>query len=210
MDGRVISEIKVTKKGRYAFFCDGEFLFSVDEEAILEYSLHTGKQLQDETIRELREKADLSKAKNKAYDLLSRRAHSRYELYQKLEQRYDAPTAKAAVDEAERLSYIDDGAYAKECVESLFSRKGMSRLAAERYLSERGIDKDLIEEVLFEYSDGDEERIRELVSKKYLEKLKRPEGYRTVFAALARRGFSNTDIRTALEEYKDNEWAGEE
>ena len=60
MDGLfTVSDIKNTKKGRYALFCDGEFLFSVDEETLLKHGLEKGSVLTKPELDALEKEAAL-------------------------------------------------------------------------------------------------------------------------------------------------------
>ena len=47
-------------------------------------------------------------------------------------------------------------------------------------------------------------KILALIEKKYSEKLKDPENFQKVYAALVRRGFSYGDVKTALKKYKED------
>ena len=49
-----ITEIKMTKKGRYALFCGEEFLFSVDESTFADFGLHRDMELSDADLEQLR------------------------------------------------------------------------------------------------------------------------------------------------------------
>ena len=49
-----ITDISVTKKGRYALFVDGEFLFSAEEEALVRSGLRPGMETDIQTLEALR------------------------------------------------------------------------------------------------------------------------------------------------------------
>ena len=53
-----ITEIKMTKKGRYALFCGEEFLFSVDENTYADFGIHKGMDLDDQDLAELRKNSE--------------------------------------------------------------------------------------------------------------------------------------------------------
>ena len=69
----VITDITVTKRGRYSLFVDGEFLFSVDGQTVLEYGLKKGLEVDCGFLDELQSACLEKKARDKAMDLLSRR-----------------------------------------------------------------------------------------------------------------------------------------
>lgn len=200
-----ITEIKTTRKGRYALFCGDEFLFSIDEETLLRHLIKEGSVLSGEELMLVREASDYQKAKNKALDYLGMRDHSESELYQKLKRGFDEHTAAHAVARIKELGLTDDGKFARDYAAELIERKGASARAAAAKLREKGIDKETIAEALAPYEEGDEQRAVELIERKYLSKLETRAGREAVKAALARRGFSSRDIRAALARFDGDE-----
>lgn len=195
-----ISDISITKKGRYALFCDGEFAFSIDEETFVEYGIYKGIEIDEYQLNELRMKSEMTKAKAKAFELLSYRAHTKKELLDKMLQRYDEYTALYIVDELEKMGYIDEEGYIKECISYMLNSKKASIRQIKQYLYVRGISKETIDEALVEYTYTEKENIKEIILTKYMLKLSEPNGYRKVFEAMIRRGFNSGDIRSILEE----------
>ena len=92
-----LTQVKETKRGRYALFFDGEFAFSLDEDTFAMAGLHTGDELEEWQIHDLQTKSDTRKAVDKAMDLLALRDHAAGELYQKLCCSFDPHSAAAAV-----------------------------------------------------------------------------------------------------------------
>lgn len=92
-----LTQVKETKRGRYALFFDGEFAFSLDEDTFAMAGLHTGDELEEWQIHDLQTKSDTRKAVDKAMDLLALRDHAAGELYQKLCRSFDPHSAAAAV-----------------------------------------------------------------------------------------------------------------
>ncbi len=193
----ILTDIKQTKKGRYALFCDDIFQFSVDEEILVKYALKEGMEVSPEMLSVLLSESDFNKAKEKAFRLLSYRNHSRTELIDKLERTFDENTACAVADKMTELGFLDDNRYAEDYVRELI-RKGKSRMEIRIRLKQRGIAQDIID-LLTETIEVDEEStVRELVQKKYLSKLEKDGGEQSVYAALARKGFQPGIIRRVL------------
>lgn len=71
-----LTQVKETKRGRYALFFDGEFAFSLDEDTFAMAGLHTGDELEEWQIHDLQTKSDTRKAVDKAMDLLALRDHA--------------------------------------------------------------------------------------------------------------------------------------
>ena len=63
-----LTQIKETKKGRFALFFDGEFAFSLDEETYVKAHLNPGDVLEEWQIDELRRQSDTRRALDKAMD----------------------------------------------------------------------------------------------------------------------------------------------
>ncbi len=200
-----IDRITVTKKGRYALFCDGEFLFSVDEETFLKHHIKEGVTLEREELERLRAASDYFSAKNKALELLGYRDHSKKELTDKLRRRFDEETARLAVEKMCELRLIDDREFARKLCAELIELRGQSKRAASQKLYEKGVSREISEAALAEYEDDETDAIRELVNKKYLAKLSDKEKRASVYAALIRRGFRSENIREVLDELSDNE-----
>ena len=202
-----LTQVKETKRGRYALFFDGEFAFSLDEDTFAMAGLHTGDELEEWQIHDLQTKSDTRKAVDKAMDLLALRDHAAGELYQKLCRSFDPHSAAAAVAKMQELNLLDDAGFARRRAAELL-RKRKSRREILNDLSAKGIDRDtaaeVVEELFAENDDGESpelETARALVARQYASKLaagKRDQ----VAAALARRGFSHAVIREVL---SDNE-----
>ncbi|NLC78306.1 MAG: regulatory protein RecX [Ruminococcaceae bacterium] len=208
MDATVkIEKITVTKKGRYALFCGGEFLFSVDEETFIKHHIKEGSVLTREELECLRAASDYFSAKNKALELLGYRDHSRKELTDKLKRKFDEETSRLAVEKMCELRLVDDREFARKLAAELIEGRGQSKRAAAQKLYEKGVAKELIEEALAEYEDDETDAIRALVEKKYMTKLADKDKRQTVFASLMRRGFKSENIKEVLREfpYKETE-----
>ena len=90
---------------------------------------------------------------------LSIAAKSRHQLAQVLAKR-DVPSAaaEAALDRYTELGYIDDAAFARSWVESRQRTRGLAASALRRELRQKGIDRELIDQVLADGVDDDSER----------------------------------------------------
>ena len=197
----VISDIYLTKRGKYALFSDGEFLFSVDESTFVEYSLYKGMEVDEVFLTELKDKSDFAAAKAKAYELLSYRDHTRLELLDKMTKRYDELTAEKVVFEITRLGYIDEEKYARNCLEYLFKTKLSSIYNARMYLLKRGIGDDIANQIIEEYAPDERAFIRYIFETRYFESFYKKGGYEKVFGAFMRKGFRYDDIHEVLSEY---------
>ncbi len=213
-----ITRISQTKKGRFALFSGGEFLFSLDPETFFAQRLAEGDDLAADELEQLRQKSDLRKAKDKALAFLAAREHAAGELYQKLCRDFDEHTAAAALARMDELGLLNDEAFARRAAAWLLG-KNKSRSEILRWMDGRGIDRSLAGRVLEEvYAErqadapegfGPDGAVAlRLVEKQYAAKL--AEGKKeNVLAALARRGFSATDARQAVARWQQEHPADE-
>ena len=72
-------------------------------------------------------------------------------------------------------------------------------------LREKGIDRDLIDEVLSEFVIDEDGQIRAIIEKKYARSLDDEKGRRRAVNALTRLGFSYQSIKSVMAEYIDIE-----
>ena len=175
-----LTQVKETKRGRYALFFDGEFAFSLDEDTFAMAGLHTGDELEEWQIHDLQTKSDTRKAVDKAMDLLALRDHAAGFARRRAAELLRKRKSRRAILDDLHAKGIDRGA-AAEAVEALFAQ-----------------------------SEEDEEEnpelvnARALVERHYAAKLAQGK-WQQVAAALARRGFSHSVIRQALADAETEE-----
>lgn len=147
---------------------------------------------------------ELEIAKRRAMHLLAARDYGKNELYKKLLNNYSEKTAAAVTKMMTEYGYIDDERYAKKLAKTYIEIRKYGKSRAALMMREKGLDRDTIEGALGEYdSDSITSEIIALLKKKYmdrlfLEGLEGKKEMQKVIAALARRGYSYNDIKTAL------------
>lgn len=191
-----ITGFKPTKRGRVALFGDGEFLFSVDEETLAKSGLEKGSVLSGAEIEALRAQSDTRKAADAALRYLSLRAYGQRELYEKLLLRYDEHSAAAALAKMCELELMDDAGFALEKAKGM-AQRGKSPLEIKRKLAALGIDGALADEAVNAAGIDSAALALQLIQKRYIDDLRAGKRDK-VMAALARRGFSYSDISSAL------------
>lgn len=197
----VITDIAVTKRGRYSLFVDGEFTFSVDGQTVLSYGLKKGLQVDCGFMDELQSVCLLRKCRESALDYLSRRPHGERELVKKLQKKYPAPVCETVVAELMDAGLIDDLAFAKGLAEEYVNYRGYSARRVREELYKRSFSRDVIGEVMDTLPGDETETVKTLVERQYYRKLGTPDGAEKVKAALVRRGFSYRTVNEVLKEY---------
>ena len=188
----------------YHVSLDGEYAFTAHEEVVARYHLAVGKELNAGQVQEIFEEALFKKGKERALSLLARRPYARRELGKKLEGDFPPSCVEQVLDKMEELGLLDDREYARRYAHDLYEL-GQKSLTHIRYaLSQRGIDREIVEEALAPYEgQGQEEQIRRVVEKKYRSRLERDpqREWPKVMGALLRMGFPYGEARRVLEEY---------
>lgn len=178
---------------------DGEYSATTDAEFWAQNYIADGRDISDEEWDTLLGKINYRKAFNKCADLLSRRDHSVKELREKLLRTVDGESADRAIEKFTEMGYLDDEKFASAYAKHLFETKNASVYVVKQELMKRGISLDIIGKVIDNYDDYDAVgSIIEIIRKKYLSKLSAENGREKVITALMRKGFSYSDIKTAL------------
>lgn len=201
-----ITDIKKGRKYLSAIYIDGELAVHLDTRVVLEENVRAGKEITDERLKELIEISNVRRAKEKALWLISYRDHSKKELVQKIAKTADKESAEIAVDRMEELGLVNDEKYARRYLDQLINIKHLSKNAAKYKLLEKGIDRNLIDEILCETETDPQEHIRAIIERKYLKSLSDEKGKRRCFAGLQRMGYSYSDINSVLQEYIEDEY----
>ncbi len=200
----IITAIEPRRKALSAIYVDGEFFGKLDTEALIENRITVGTELDDEDLRELIFKSEVKRAKNKALWLISYRDHTEGELFSKLTKDFSEEAAASAVARMKELNLTDDEAVARRYAEELH-RKHQSPQNITYKLTQKGIQKELAQEIVDELSIDPVEEISALIEKKYLRKLSEENGTKRVVAALQRAGYRYGDIRVALQNFTSDE-----
>lgn len=198
METTTITKITTTKKGRFALFCHEEFLFSVDEDTLLQYDIYKGAILSSQDMQAIQKYSETNKAKNQALRYLARRDYAEKELYNKLCLKYDEHTCASVMAYVHKLNLINDEQFAINRAQSLHARQ-KSRRDIWHTLQNLGVEAFIIEQALENLPNDEVEKACIILRKSYINKLKNGEKQK-VMAALARRGFAYTDIRNAIEQ----------
>lgn len=175
----------------------------INSSVVSSLGIRSGITMTEEDIEEAVSKNDFRRARERALYLLDERDYGYVEMFKKLENNYSEDICYEVVNDLSRLGLIDDRRYAQKCAEYFLTRKLWGKYRAREEMRRRGIPSELIDEALEEYDEGSDDRLRELIEKKYARKLADDNGVNKVKAALARQGFSYDEIKRVLAEYEE-------
>ena len=166
-------------------------------QTIEDFSLYTGRNLEENEKEALYTAAGAMSAKMRAIRIVSASNVSKRELQHRLIQKGEDPEqAKQAVAWMEEMSVLDDRKTADQIVRSCAS-KGYGINRARQVLYEKRVPKDIWEEALQDYPDQSAYILSFLKSRLTADSDIRTRQKAT--NALIRRGHNYSDIRTALQ-----------
>ena len=179
---------------------DGSIL-RLGENEVLNFSLYAGRELTGQEAEQLTASAEKNSRRERALNLAAGKPMSRRELERKLAGWGAGEEEQAAVcGRLEELGILNDAQYAQLVVRH-YSAKGYGERKLRDELYRRGVPRDLWEEALTQAEDP-AEAIDAFVAKKLKgAAVSDPKELKKVSDALARRGYSWSDISEALRRY---------
>ncbi|MCX7919962.1 MAG: regulatory protein RecX [bacterium] len=222
-----ITAISPQKKhrNRYSIFVDNQFYAGVDTAVVENLGLRKGLEVDTKKLATILEQEEYQRAKNYLFRLLSRRLYSCAEVRKKLNEhgfgleikdkrtvgRKDEGTEKQdtnpdlieqLITEFTERGWLDDTQFALQWTESRLRLKPCGLGLIRRELLQKGIEKELIDEVLAKYTDSEAEFDRALAAlnkkKNYTNEPDPIKRKRKIYSYLARRGFSSDIIEKLM------------
>lgn len=199
-----ITEIRQTNPERVIITLDNGEELKATLNDVADLRLYSGRELSEEELDEIRAAVGLSLCKKRAMWIISAKAMSRRELYDRLLEKGELPAnAETAADYLEELGFINDRHYAATLVRQ-YSQKGYGQRKVRDELYRRKVPRELWDEALEELPEA-EEQIDRLLQKKLKSdepdraELKRAADY------LARRGYTWDEINSAIGRFRNAE-----
>lgn len=199
----VIQELKPSQRvqGRWLAVLEDGSILRVGQQEIADFALYAGRELTEEEAAALTAGLRSRQMRERALELLSRKPQSRRELTRKLNEWGAGPEeADAVCDRMEELGYLNEAAYAARIVE-VYSARGFGEKKLRDELYRRGVPREEWDEALARVEDSTQ-AIDDFLQKKLTGWTGDRKQLQKVTAALARRGFSWSDIRDALARYE--------
>ena len=194
---------KKGKQDKIHISVDGEYSFTVDEAYFLSMGIYNGKEVDSDELEEIKRIVNVRRAYNYAVSLLSRRDHSERELMTKLSQKGYADGAEEAVSKLRDGGYVSDERFARLYVRELQTLKKYGKKRIEQELYRKGVDREIIREVLDE-TDFEQDDLVSLIERKYGRYLGDEKGLQKTINGLLRMGYSYGEIRDALKVINEN------
>ncbi len=195
----LITAAEERKKGLTALYIDGEYAVSVDSLTFAGSVFRVGSEITDEQLYELIRLSDVNRAKEKALYLIEYRPRSRKEVEDKLVPLFGEDASQSALSRLEELGLIDDEAFARRYARQLFENKHFPAKRVSFELMKKGIDRDIIDEIIEELEPDPCEQIEIIISKKYARCLDDEKGRQRAINGLRAMGFSWQDIKECID-----------
>ncbi|MFA5932809.1 MAG: RecX family transcriptional regulator [Microgenomates group bacterium] len=209
-----ITSVEPQKKNlkRFNIFLDGKFAFGADEDLIVDHRLVVGKIIQTEDLEKLLFEAEVGKLMEKMYNWFSFRQHSEKETRDYLknlsfkrkikdQDEISEVVTSLLIERLKKKGLINDLEFAKAWVDARrrSKQKGVNALKSELY--QKGIDREIIDELL-ESDDESEEKLAEIALEKKINSWKNLEPKKQKQKALEflmRKGFEYDIAKEVIE-----------
>lgn len=187
------------KPDRINVFLDGQFAFGLS--ASLAVGLVVGQQLSPEDIEILKRKESVEKAKQNALRYVSLRPRSEYELRTHFRRKaYEDVVIDEVIAYLVAIDLLDDTAFANFWVEQRETFRPRSRFALSQELRQKGISREIIDEVLEQVDETDAARRAAEKRMNHFSGLPEDVFKKKLGGYLQRRGFSYEVIRETINE----------
>lgn len=205
-----ITSVEPQKKNprRFNIYLDEQFAFGADEDLVINRRLLVGKEIQQDDLNKILFEAEVGKLMERMYRLFGIRQRSEKEVkdYFRIKLREISQLViDATILSLKKKGMINDEQFAKAWMESRSKKYGVNRIKQE--LFQKGIDRDIIDQVI---GEGENEK---QVAEKALEKklrlwknLKPMEFRKKAYGYLMRRGFEYETTKSVVEKYIKKEY----
>jgi regulatory protein len=164
----IITQIVQNKrfKNYYDIYIDEEYQFFITYTELKFLKLQENNNITKESLELIYREYVYKRAKNRAFRLLQRKDMTRKEMISKLEiSRYNEYIIDSVINFLEEYRYINDREYAIKYISYNKTRKSIKQISIE--LVRKGIDKEVIKELLEDTEICEEDIAYSLLIKKY-------------------------------------------
>lgn len=198
----IVSAEKQKKHLTRLVFADGSEIL-LDSGVCDNRALRAGSEITEEKLNELKYESEYERAKERALWYLDRADRTEKALFQKLVTAgFDKRASAEVIARLKELGLVDDTRFAENfagrCRDACVSpREAVSKMLA------KGVPYEIAKAAADNSDTDEEEQLRRLIEKKYARKLGEENGARKVYAALIRKGFSFSAVRSVLKKYSE-------
>jgi len=185
---------------RINIYLDGSFAFSLEAESVSKGGLQTGSELSADDIEALSKLDHTQRCLGAALRYLNYRPRSEHEVAERLKQHdFDDSSIAATTTRLKERGLIDDIAFARFWKENREAFSPRSRSLTRMELKRKGVNGDVIEQVINDADDQENAYKAGLGRVRHLPLSDYQVFHRKLGAYLSRRGFNYEMIRHAVE-----------
>jgi regulatory protein len=189
-----------SREKRINLFLDGRFAFSLLAEVAAKEGLRVGQELSEEQVEALTKSEHYHRGLNAAIRYLASRPRSEAEVRQRLKRHgFNGDCADRVIAKLNEQGLVDDASFARFWKENRETFSPRSRRMTSLELQRKGLDRDIIDQVVSEVDDSDSAYRAALVKARRLSPSDRQGFRRRLGEYLRRRGFGYEVINDAVE-----------
>jgi regulatory protein len=203
-------EFKRRRPERFIVYLDDGEGYTFSPETVLKHALTPGKVLTENEFAHIRSEDDIRRAKDQILSYLSRRPHSRMELFRKTIQRgHNSDAINAALNDLEKIGLVDDIAFAHQFIQYEMAMRPCGKNLLINKLLKCGIDRELILPIVEQYINDEhpEAVTANAIAEKFLQRNKQqpPQKLREkLIRHLYAKGFDWSIIQQILADNANN------
>ena len=199
----IVTKIEYQKnKTRVNIYVDGEFFCGLNSEVLFSNQIKVGSEVDEQRLKALIFESEVKKGVSHVFGLLAKKPYAEREIRTKLYQKvYSSETTQKIIETIKEYKLIDDSDYAKTYVDS---NKTKSKREIEFNLSQKGIDKHIIQNAVNDIENDDEMAKIDIITAKYMKnKPKTSENLQKLFRYLQGKGFEFELIKNKISKLKE-------
>lgn len=206
----IITDLKPVMRNpsRVSIFVEEIYIGTISTSRLNDLNLTVGSELSETDLEILLEETEITKATLSSLNLLSYRARSEDEIRSRLKRKgFSSPVVDRVIEKLNSWDYLDDKEFARSWVKHRTKRKSPYGSKYIRYeLNMKGVDKEIIDEVLEDVDDHTLcDKSAKVAHKRYEKKYEGIKLREHLYAHLVRRGFPSPVVVDVIEEILSEE-----
>jgi len=159
---RKITDIQVKHNNhkRRNIHIDHQLFIEIDDIIVSELDLYIGKEVTDDLIYSIKQKEELTKAKNDSIRFLSYRPRSEWEIKNKLQdKKYQSEIIEKTIRWLKEKNMVNDQEFSRMWIKDRLTKKPLGKLSLQKELINKGISRELIENTIHSFFEKEEDEL---------------------------------------------------